>query len=393
MNNLAQRLTRCTLLVVEDSRTNTEMLRQQLTQAGFINILFAENGKRALEMTQELTPDLVILDMMMPEMDGFEYCKYVRAIPQFSAMPIIVQTALEQQDEKLRAFTMGASDYITKPVHGAELIARIKVHLLNKLLFEDVLQRERQMLTELRAAREMQQRLIPTTQRLETLQQNYGFDIATYFEPSSSLGGDCWGVWPISDHRMALHMFDFSGHGTAAAINVFRIHTLMRESSPHANNAGNFLTHLNQHLHPLIERNEFATMFYGVIDTKANTLEYAAAAAPPTLLYHGGKAQAEWLDIRGIPLGATANAIYKTITTSFTENDALVMFSDCLIETPDAKGEVISQASIVKCASEALAENTRRPAARTLEKLLEKFRAHSEEALRDDLTLNVYYRR
>ena len=123
-------------------------------------------------------PDLVILDMMMPEMDGFEYCQHIRAIPEVMSMPILVQTALEGNEGKLRAFAMGASDYVSKPVHGAELVARVRVHLMNQLLLDDVSAREQMMLAELRAAQVMQQRLMPTKEQIETLAKKHALDIA-----------------------------------------------------------------------------------------------------------------------------------------------------------------------------------------------------------------------
>ncbi|MDX2073655.1 MAG: SpoIIE family protein phosphatase [Alphaproteobacteria bacterium] len=393
MADTDERLTACTILVVEDDRVNAEIIGQHLQHAGYQHIFFAKNGRIAIEMTLELRPDLVILDMVMPEMDGFEYCQKIRAMPAFAAMPILVQTGLERQDYKLRAFTMGASDYITKPVHGEELAARVRAHLLNKILFEEVSARERKMREELRAAQAMQERLMPSAEQLGTLQQQYTLDIAGHFESSSEMGGDYWGAHMLGKQRMALYMLDFSGHGTAAAINVFRIHTLMQELTAHANEPGDFVTLLNRHLHPLIERSQFATFFYGVIDIEANSLEYAAAAAPPVLMYRRKEQHPEWLQVDGIPLGVLSNASYETIVTAFGPGDVLVAFSDCMIETPGSNGEVICHNMIKDCTEGALSAPAANPAQNILQHSLEMFRAHSSAPLRDDLTMSVYYRK
>lgn len=393
MHKLKERLADCTLLLVEDSHVNAQVLLMQLKKRGYQKVVLAENGKQALKLTQQLHPDIVILDMMMPEMDGFEYCRHIRAMPEFASMPIIVQTGLEKQEDKIRAFTMGASDYVGKPVHGEELAARVQVHLLGKLLLEDVKERERQMLDELRASQAMQLRLFPTAEQIKTLEARYQLNISTYFESSSSLGGDYWWSQALDDHRMAIAMFDFSGHGTAAAINVFRLHTLMQELISYNMDAGQFLTRLNQQLYTLIERHEFATAFYAIINCQANSLEYASAAASPALLYQAKRKYKEWVDISGVPLGATPDTVYPTIALPFAKGDALVLFSDCYVETKNAAGKTLLAKQIAECVEQSMQAGNAEPAMHILEALLAQFRAHNHAPLRDDLTLNVYCRR
>lgn len=187
-------------------------------------------------------------------------------------------------------------------------------------------------------------------------------------------------------------MFDFSGHGMTAAMNVFRMHTLMHELLPFSNHAGTFLSELNSRIYPLIERSEFATMFYGIIDIEANSLEYASAAAPPTLVYRPQANNQEWLDSKGFPLGATAKAIYDTIYTPFSSGDTLLMFSDCLIETEDAHGNVINENTIANSVKRSLASASPHPARHIINHILADFHAHSQNPLEDDLTINVYCR-
>jgi sigma-B regulation protein RsbU (phosphoserine phosphatase) len=391
MADLEERLSGCHLLIVEDGRVNTAILRQQLISGGYSHITIAENGKKGLALTRELKPDLVILDIIMPEMDGFEYCQIVQQEPELSNIPIIVQTSLERTEDMVRAFALGASDYIHKPIKSLELLARIKVHLTSKLLREETMLQQQQMHCELVAAQQMQKNLMPSPEQMRIAEQLYRMKIARHFETSSLMGGDLWGMRPISDTRLAVYVLDFSGHGISAAFNVFRMHTLMQELASHGNDAGPFLTRLNHHLYPLIERSEFATMFYAVIDIEANSLEYAAAAAPPALLTRRIADGTEWLDGRGFPLGATEHANYTTIHTPFASGDALVLFSDCLIETPNISGEMMGKRMIAERVARALMQGGHE-ASHIRDQLLESFHAHTTLPLRDDLTLNVYCR-
>jgi sigma-B regulation protein RsbU (phosphoserine phosphatase) len=388
-----ERLKACKLLIIEDDTLNATILRQHLQNAGYKNLSFAENGEQGLKMTREIIPDLVLLDMMMPQMNGFEYCKAMQSDTALANIPIIVQTALENASDKLRAFSAGSSDYITKPAHAPELLARIKVHLSNKLLREKILAQQQQMEAELNAAKLMQENLMPSQQQLESMEQLYKLHIAKYFETSSIMGGDFWGIFALSETRLAVYMLDFSGHGVTAALNVFRIHTLMQELSANSPNPGDFLTGLNRRLYPLIERNSFATMFYGIIDTEANSLEYAAAAPPPILLLRPQATHREWLATCGYPLGATQSATYKTIYTPFAPGDALVICSDCLFETTNKNGETLSEDIIAACSENALAEAAEAPAAHIVAQLLSTLRQHNSSAISDDLTLNVYCRK
>lgn len=393
MPNLSERLADCKLLIVEDDRINTAVLQQQLSEGGYRSVTFAENGRRGLELTQSIRPDLVILDMVMPEMDGFEYCRALKRSPELSKIPVIVQTSLEHSEDKIRAFAMGASDYITKPLNSLELLARIKVHLTNKLLFEETLAQQQQMHSELLAAQMMQKNLMPSIEQTQMAEEHYGLQIAKHFETSSMMGGDSWGMHPLSDTRLGIYMIDFSGHGISSALNMFRMHTLMQELFVHGNEAGSFLAVLNHHIYPLLQRQEFATMFYGILDTEANSLEYAAAATPPALVVRENGGHNEWLDTAGLPLGVTPDARYPSIYTPFAPGDILLMFSDCLIETANNKGEMINTQDIAVCASQALASGPRHKAVHIKNTLLAFFHRHNPKPIGDDLTVNVYCRK
>ena len=133
----AERFAKARLLVVDDIPLNIKVITAALHGAGYSNIHSATNGMEALKETYHLQPDLVLLDIMMPVMDGFEYCRIIRSDGGAHRMPIIVQTALNERADKLQALSCGADDFINKPIDCEEMILRVHVHLERYFMFQD----------------------------------------------------------------------------------------------------------------------------------------------------------------------------------------------------------------------------------------------------------------
>ncbi len=125
------------ILIVDDTPANVRILFDYLRLKGY-RVLVAENGETALKRVEHVTPDLILLDIMMPEMDGFETCRRLKANKQTSDIPIIFMTALSDTDNKVKGFEMGAVDYITKPVYPEEVLARVETHLTIRKLQGDL---------------------------------------------------------------------------------------------------------------------------------------------------------------------------------------------------------------------------------------------------------------
>ena len=121
------------ILVVDDTRANIGFLLETLSQAGY-RVRVAPDGETALEQIQYSLPDLVLLDVMMPGIDGFETCRRIRGQPQLAQLPVIFMTALADTQDKVRAFTAGADDYVTKPFQSEEVLARVHTHLARREL-------------------------------------------------------------------------------------------------------------------------------------------------------------------------------------------------------------------------------------------------------------------
>ncbi|MGB7275951.1 MAG: response regulator [Geitlerinemataceae cyanobacterium] len=116
------------ILLVDDNPTNLEVLSTIVTHSGF-EIAVANDGKSAIELLEYIQPDLILLDVMMPEIDGFEVCRHIKSSPQFAEIPVIFMTALADPVDKVKGLELGAVDYITKPFQYEELVARVRLHL------------------------------------------------------------------------------------------------------------------------------------------------------------------------------------------------------------------------------------------------------------------------
>ena len=129
----------CTVLVVDDAPDSLSLISDTLEQVG-INTLVALDGKQALSITKSITPDLILLDAIMPQMDGFETCQNLKQSPKLSSVPVMFMTGLSDTENIVKGLSVGGVDYLTKPVNPDELLARMKVHLSNAALAQSAYQ-------------------------------------------------------------------------------------------------------------------------------------------------------------------------------------------------------------------------------------------------------------
>ncbi|MEN9566994.1 MAG: hypothetical protein RLZZ69_2190, partial [Cyanobacteriota bacterium] len=164
------------ILIVDDNSNNLEVLSETLMQAGF-QIAVAIDGESALEQIQYHQPQLILLDVMMPGIDGYQTCKRIKSDPNTFDIPIIFMTALSDTEHKIRGFALGAVDYITKPFQREEVLARVRVQLQlrnltrtlegqNRILKKEILQRERMEASLLQLNQELETRVEERTVKL-----------------------------------------------------------------------------------------------------------------------------------------------------------------------------------------------------------------------------------
>lgn len=324
------------VLVVEDNPSTQTVLGRLLNLINISDISFASDGVEGLELAKETHPDLIILDITMPRMDGYEVIQHLKDDKNTRDIPVLIQTASDNRETREKTFRAGATDFITKPINPLEFFSRVRVHLENRLLVRHLSDQLNQIETELHAARRMQIDMLPRDKTLNTIQETYHLNISHYFAPSSLLGGDFWQVIPISANKIAFYICDFSGHGVASALNTFRLHALVSQNNKRLTSPAEFLSQLNQQMHVLLPRGQFATMFLGIYDKRLHQLVYAGAGSPNPMLIHHKKSTL--LHAEGMPLGILPKPTYHDNTLKVTKGDALLLYSDALTESTTTKG-------------------------------------------------------
>ncbi len=166
LNMTSANIEKAMILVVDDNPINLTILLDQLTRMGF-NVRIAEDGRDALNHANNEPPDLILLDIVMPGMDGFEVCRELKKNWKLKDVPVIFMTALTDVDNKIKGFDAGAVDYVTKPFHQGELLSRIKLHL--------TLRRQQKALEEALARVSTLSGLLPICANCKKIRNDHGY--------------------------------------------------------------------------------------------------------------------------------------------------------------------------------------------------------------------------
>lgn len=370
------------ILVVDDVGLMRKMIGRFLEMAGFTDIIYATDGDQVADMVAEHSPALIILDLNMPIMSGFDVCIQLRANEATMDLPILVQSATEAPQERAKAFEVGATDFISKPINPVEMVARVRIHLENQLLIDDLSRYKEQMDAELAAAREMQMSLLPRQGFVQRGEEHFGVQIESAYQASFLLGGDLWGGFPVDDTKLGIFVLDMTGHGVGSALNTFRADAVMRRLEDERHDPTAFLTAVNAELYSVLPSGQFATMFYGVIDFAAEELRFAGAGAPRPLLFRDG--QIDLVDSSGFPVGIVEAPDYETKSEPFPRGSRLFCYSDVLIESEAEQGVILGEEGLIAAAEAAIdSENGEK---HFLNNLLGSILGAERQELSDDLT-------
>lgn len=266
------------ILLVDDQPANLQVLMNTLKSLG-CKLLVAKNGETALTIARKVRPNLILLDIMMPGIDGFEVCRRLKSHPDTREIPVIFLSALDDTGDKVRGLKLGAVDYVAKPFQPEEVIARVNTHLTIHRLNREVQKQKAELEHELQIVSQLQRNLLP-----ERLPRIHGLKLAVHYETSRYAGGDYYDFMTLPGDLLAVLIADAEGHSAPAAVMMAMTCALFRSCSTDLNKPDNVLSFINENLCK-VNRESFVTAAYAVYDTARRTLRIACAGHPFPILY------------------------------------------------------------------------------------------------------------
>jgi phosphoserine phosphatase RsbU/P len=386
------------ILVVDDVSANLQVLTGMLKDRGY-KVRPVPNGKLALLAVRKAPPDLILLDINMPEMNGYEVCEHLKADESLKSIPIIFISALNDNIDKVKAFAIGGVDYITKPFQMEELHARVETHLkLRRLQIELEETNERlanansRMSRDLKAAARIQETFLP-----HQVPRVPGTDFAWIYQPCDELAGDGLNVIPLGDGNFGLYVLDVSGHGVASAllsVSLSRLLSspsepssiLVRDSGTSGRQSrtppAEVVAQLNR-LFPFDPATEqFATMVYGILNTATGEFRYASAGHPGPIHLPLG-AEASILESHGFPIGL-ADEPYEERAVRLSAGDRLYLFSDGVPEAMDPFSEQFGEDRLLAAICQGRSETLKDSVATLLGKVA---KWHESGRFQDDISI------
>lgn len=334
------------VLIVDDDAENRDMLSRRLNREG-LDAEAVADGLEALAALGSKAFDVVLLDVMMPVVDGYEVLRQVKANPFTRDVPVIMISALDELNSVIRCIEAGAEDYLPKPFDPTLLRARLSASLEKKRL-RDAEQRylleietvQTRLQGELQEAARYVRSIIPSPQPGPP-QTDWRY------APSTELGGDAFGYHWIDSDYFAIYLLDVCGHGVGPALlSVAATNVLRSGSLPNTDfrDPAAVLSALNNAFPMERQNNMYFTIWYGVYHSPTRLLHYASGGHPPALLVPlpgTGDRQPKRLQTHGLIVGVMPDSIYSAGVEEIPEGATLLVFCDGCYEVRDSSGEMM----------------------------------------------------
>ena len=365
------------ILIVDDITSNIDILVAALRADYKLSI--ALDGPGALKAIEKNPPDLVLLDIMMPGMDGYEVCSRLRSDEATREIPVMFLSALEDVQNKARGFEVGGNDYLTKPFEILEVKARVK-SLLKAKAYADAVKEAVER--ELRIAREIQMGILPSD--FSPCTAGTGLDIHAFIEPARRVGGDLYEVLRASDRHVVVAVGDVMGKGISSSLFMAVTVTLLRMICRQTQQPEEILKRLNDELEAQNPRRMFVTMAVLVFDLLSRRVTGASAGHTPLLLIPRSGAPRFAFPSSGMVLGMRPQRTYTSETLDLTWGDTLLLYSDGVTEAENLKEEQFESERLLKCFPDPSARTAGEVVARLLAEV-QTFSAGAPQT--DDLTI------
>lgn len=338
------------ILLVDDDDITRIGMAGRLKRLGY-RVIEAVDGSAGLAAIRAQRPDLVILDWMMPGMDGPSVCEAIRADPELRSSQVVLMTAHDRPEQIAEGLLRGADDFLSKAASKQEVLARVQASIRSSALVREIertrddLDRSHKLLSAKQHELESELQSAATFVRAQLPLPGVpapGIAMHWAYQPSLALGGDLFQVCPWGTEALGLYILDASGHGVAAALRAVGLMTFLREDNlvkaVGSFDPGAIINEANQRF-PLSQDGEYFTLWVGRLDLTSRMLSYATAGHGGAFL-HAADGDSQWLASASLPLGFDPASTFDTACAQLRPNDRLYLLSDGIYEAPSTTGEL-----------------------------------------------------
>ena len=315
-----------TILVVDDNLLNLKLLATTLDNHGYKTIT-AMDGANAKHLAETGNPDIILLDIKMPGEDGFDVIKHLKNNPATSAIPVIFLSGVSELESKLTGFQLGAVDYITKPFHPLEVLARVRLHLKLSIATNSLVANQANKLKQITEA---QSSLLTTPE----MQPKAGFGV--YHCPLEEAGGDFYDVFPVSDDIFGYFVADFSGHDIKTSYLISSVKALLRQNCTPVYQPMESIKIINDVLLKILPEDKYLTGTYVSLNRRTKQLTIINSGHPPAI-YVPADGSPRFIKLSGDVIGAFGDVAFGEEALKVSKSDRLYIYSDGLIESSREK--------------------------------------------------------
>jgi len=329
------------ILIVDDVKTNIDILVNALRDEYKLSV--ALDASAALRSIEKTTPDLVLLDIMMPDVDGYELCRQLRAREDTREVPVMFLSALGEATDKAHGFEVGGNDYLTKPFEMLEIKARVKSLLRSKMYADAV---REALARDLRIAREIQMGILPADPTGAV--RGTGLDVHAVIEPARQVGGDLYEVLRAADDRVVVALGDVSGKGIPAALFMAVTLTVLRTLARQFSEPDEILVRLNDELAQQNPRGMFVTLQCLVFDLARQRVSCAGAGHHQLAICAANQAPRLACASSGRPAGLMLFNPIERETLPLAPGDTFVLFSDGVSEAMNREDDFYGEERLLE---------------------------------------------
>jgi len=318
------------ILIVDDDPETRSLLKEYLDEDSVFAASMAENGRDALESIGTDRPDLILLDLWMPVMDGISVTREIRTQPDLATLPIILLSGEGDKTKWIEALDAGANDFVAKPFNKSELLARINTHLKVATLTNELSRKNAVLEKERMLARRVQQNLLPNDLNFS------GLTVDMFYRASNQIGGDFIDAWE-KEGQVHVLIGDVSGHDTASALLMAACKGIFRSLGQTMSSPAEIVEEANRLFAEMASGNGiYLTMVYVLIERERDVLHVISAGHVPVFMIK--KAGIQTIDSTGPLVGWDVGDSWETVSLEFSSGDTLFLYTDGLAETQNSRG-------------------------------------------------------